>query len=187
MADAPSKTDTTRAEEHARLMQAARKAIERSREPLRETDTTASIIKIADHAERLTRLRLYQEQAGREIDLGELERSYTTACCTVFGHTPDAFDSDDVPVEPWSWYVETCKSGDQAAAESFANQRGYSLRHRTGVMLHDWQSFLLLIIAQSYDLFASTPEQLAAIRLKHDAQACRESKQNGAISGLRST
>jgi hypothetical protein len=47
-----------------------------------------SVIKIADHAERQSRLRL-DEREGRPLDPSEIEREYDRVCLVVFGHTAD--------------------------------------------------------------------------------------------------
>jgi hypothetical protein len=110
-----------------------------------------SVIKIADHAERLSRLRL-DEREGRPPAPGEIERGYDRVCLGIFGHTTaDDFDQNDFPDDLADWYQVVVEDG----AEAFANQHGYSLKRHTGTMLDDWDAFLVLIVAKVRGLFRS--------------------------------
>jgi hypothetical protein len=109
-----------------------------------------SVIKIADHAKRLSRLRL-DEREGRPPSPGEIEREYDRVCLMVFGHTADDFDQNDFSDDLADWYQVV----DEDGAEAFANQHGYSLKRHTGTMLDDWDAFLVLIVAKVRGLFRS--------------------------------
>src|SRR5690349_14866106 len=112
------------------------------------------IVKIADFAEQLSRLRL-EAKEGRPITRDEIEQAFNDACHAAFGYAASAYnvDEDEISGDLLTWYNGVVDTQDEAAAEAFANRYGFSLKTYTGALLDDWEQFLFLVVAKAAGLF----------------------------------
>ena len=134
--------------------------------------------RVADYCDRLTRLQVMF--AEKEFMPEEIDRELWAVCAKIWGHTPDDVDDEELPDDVQEWLDRIHENDDDADAQRFAVDCGYDLRDGQKV-LTNWWWFVLMILAEKYDLFQ--PEFMVAARLKAEAAKFQEATAAGVIQG----
>lgn len=135
-------------------------------------DEDHSMIKIADHTDRLSVLRLVRQ----DDDAADAE--FDHVCLKIFGVAWDDIDLDDDAFEQW---MDWEPSAGQAMA--FCKQHGYDISVDGRVPVVDFELFYAMVRAKAEGLLPAAGQSGGEKRLALEARQFVRDKDDGVIKG----